>query len=144
MHRTALVTLNMRELDRLKVIQAVVDTGLKPGRAAERLGLTVRQIERLVIRYRESGAVGLTSRKRGGPGNRRLDAELAQRALTIIRDRYADFGPTLACGKHSGMPRHPARQGNGTAADDGSWFVGPTPATTAEGLSATRAPGVPG
>ncbi|HDR9071081.1 TPA: ISNCY family transposase, partial [Burkholderia vietnamiensis] len=42
---------------------------------------------------------GLTSRKRGGPGNRRLDAELAQRALTIIRDRYADFGPTLACEK---------------------------------------------
>nr|WP_226158786.1 hypothetical protein [Burkholderia seminalis] len=47
MHRTALVTLNMRELDRLKVIRAVVDLDLKPGRAAERLGLTVRQIERL-------------------------------------------------------------------------------------------------
>ncbi|WP_441301333.1 ISNCY family transposase [Burkholderia sp. S-53] len=99
MHRTALVTLNMRELDRLKVIQAVADLGLKPGRAAERLGLTVRQIERLVIRYRESGAAGLASRKRGGPGNRRLDTELAQRALTIIRDRYTDFGPTLACEK---------------------------------------------
>ncbi|PXX40853.1 Homeodomain-like domain-containing protein [Burkholderia pyrrocinia] len=46
MHRTALVTLNMRELERLKVIQAVVDLGLRPGRAAERLGLTVRQIDR--------------------------------------------------------------------------------------------------
>ncbi|MCP3705826.1 helix-turn-helix domain-containing protein, partial [Paraburkholderia sp. CNPSo 3274] len=45
---TTLVSLSMRELDRLKVIQAVVETGLKPGRAAERLGLTVRQIERLV------------------------------------------------------------------------------------------------
>ncbi|CAB3747537.1 hypothetical protein LMG29660_00645 [Burkholderia puraquae] len=99
MHRTALVTLNMRELDRLKVIQAVVDMGLKPGRAAERLGLTVRQIERLVIRYRESGAGGLASRKRGGPGNRRLDPGAADRALSIIRDRYADFGPTLACEK---------------------------------------------
>lgn len=99
MHRSALVTLNMRELDRLKVIQAVVDSGLKPGRAAERLGLSVRQIERLVIRYRESGAAGLTSRKRGRTGNRRLDAELAQRVLTIIRDRYTDFGPTLACEK---------------------------------------------
>ncbi|WP_425127394.1 helix-turn-helix domain-containing protein, partial [Burkholderia gladioli] len=41
-----------------------------------RLGLTVRQVERLVIRYRESGAAGLTSRKRGRPGNRRLDVEL--------------------------------------------------------------------
>lgn len=96
MHRAALVTLNMRELDRLKVIQSVVDMGLKPGRAAERLGLTVRQIERLVIRYRECGAAGLTSRKRGRQGNRRLDENLAQRALAIIRERYADFGPTLA------------------------------------------------
>ncbi|WP_345816681.1 hypothetical protein AAGS40_27275 (plasmid) [Paraburkholderia sp. PREW-6R] len=49
MHATALATLNMREPDRLKVIQAVVDMGVKPGRAVERLGLTVRQVERLVI-----------------------------------------------------------------------------------------------
>ena len=99
MHPATLVTLNMRELDRLKVIQAVVDRVLKPGRAAERLGLTVRQIERLVIRYRESGAAGLVSRKRGRPGNRRLDDDEAQRALAIIRERYPDFGPTLACEK---------------------------------------------
>lgn len=95
----ALVTLNMRELDRLKVIQAVVELGLKPGRAAERLALTVRQVQRLVTRYRESGVAGLTSGKRGRPGNRKLDEGLALRALTIIRERYSDFGPTLACEK---------------------------------------------
>lgn len=99
MKPATLVTLNMRELDRLKVIQAVVDMGLKPGRAAERLGLTVRQIERLAARYRESGALGVASRKRDTPGNRKLDEGLALRALTIIRERYADFGPTLACEK---------------------------------------------
>ncbi|ADG20772.1 transposase [Paraburkholderia sp. JPY681] len=99
MHPATLVTLNMRELDRLKVIQAVVEMGLKPGRAAERLGLTVRRIERLAIRYQESGAAGLASRKRGCQGNRRLDEDLAQRALAIIRERYTDFGPTLACEK---------------------------------------------
>ncbi|MDR5770178.1 MULTISPECIES: helix-turn-helix domain-containing protein, partial [unclassified Caballeronia] len=86
-------------LDRLKVIQAVVNMGLKPGRAAERLGVTVRQVERLVWRYRESGAAGLTSRKRNKPGNRKLDEGLALRALTLIRERYLDFGPTLACEK---------------------------------------------
>jgi len=32
-----LVTLTMRELDRLKMVQAVAETGLKPGPAAERL-----------------------------------------------------------------------------------------------------------
>ena len=79
MKPATLGTLNMRELDRLKMIQAVVDMGLKPGRAAERLGLTVRQVERLLARYRESGAAGLASRKRGTPGNRKLDEGLALR-----------------------------------------------------------------
>jgi hypothetical protein len=36
MRDAALVTLNMRELDRLKVVQAIVETGLRPGRAAKR------------------------------------------------------------------------------------------------------------
>ena len=93
---TTLVSLSMRELDRLKVIQAIVEIGLKPGRAAERLGLTVRQVERLVNRYRERGPSGVASGRRGRPGNRRLDEGLALRALTLIRERYADFGPTLA------------------------------------------------
>ncbi|WP_322079844.1 ISNCY family transposase [Burkholderia cepacia] len=99
MQPAGLVTLTMRELDRLKVIQAVVDMGLKPGRAAERLGLSVRQVERLVIRYRERGPGGVASGRRGRPGNRKLDDGLALHALTVIRDRYADFGPTLACEK---------------------------------------------
>ena len=99
MRQIELVTLNMRELDRLKVVQAIVEMGLKPGRAAERLGLSVRQVERLVNRYRASGAAGLCSGRRDRPGNRKLDEGLAVRALTIIRERYADFGPTLACEK---------------------------------------------
>lgn len=45
MAATERITMTMRELDRLKVIQAVVETGLKPGRAAERLGVTVRQVQ---------------------------------------------------------------------------------------------------
>jgi transposase len=99
MYPGALVTLNMRELDRLKVIQAVVEMGLKPGRAAERLDLTVRQVERLVARYRESGAAGLISRKRGLASNHQLLAGKAEHALALIRERYPDFGPTLACEK---------------------------------------------
>jgi Helix-turn-helix domain len=58
------VNFSMRELDRLKCIQTVIDGDLKPGQAAERLGLTVRQIERLVNRYRAEGPLGLISRHR--------------------------------------------------------------------------------
>src|SRR5260370_10240184 len=99
MNPATLVSLNMRELDRLKGIQAIVEMGLKPGRVAERLGLSVRQVERLVTRYRESGEAGSDSHTRGNPVSGKLDEGLAVRALSIIRERYADFGPTLACEK---------------------------------------------
>ena len=93
------ITMTMREVDRYKVIQDVVDGKLKPWRAAERLDLTTRQIRRLATRLREGGPAGLVSRKRSRPSNHRLDAFTANRALAIIRERYADFGPTLAAEK---------------------------------------------
>ncbi|MCE4547799.1 integrase catalytic subunit [Caballeronia calidae] len=93
------ITMTMGELDRLKIIQDVMDGRLKPWRAAQRLELTTRQIRRLVARLREHGPEGLVSRKRSRPSNNRLDARTADRALSIVRERYADFGPTLACEK---------------------------------------------
>ncbi|QBR03997.1 ISNCY family transposase [Paraburkholderia pallida] len=93
------ITMTMRELDRLKVIQDVMDGRLKPLRAAQRLGLTTRQIRRLVGRLREHGPQGLVSRRRSKPSNNRLDRVTADRALSIVRERYPDFGPTLAAEK---------------------------------------------
>jgi transposase len=72
MAATGLITMSMHEIDRLKVIQAVVDGHLKQMHAATRLGLTTRQVQRLVNRYREDGAPGLVSQKRGRTGNRQL------------------------------------------------------------------------
>lgn len=45
----------MRDLDRLKCIQAVIDGELKPLNAAEQLGLTTRQVRRLARRYAAEG-----------------------------------------------------------------------------------------
>jgi len=42
-----LVTVSMQELDRMKCIEAVIDGSLTPIRAAERMGLTSRQVRRL-------------------------------------------------------------------------------------------------
>ena len=99
MAATDRITMSMRELDRFKVIQGVADGQLKPWRAAERLGLTTRQIRRLVVRLREHGPAGLVSGRREKPSNNRLDATTVDRAVAIIREFYADFGPTLACEK---------------------------------------------
>jgi transposase len=99
MGRTGAITMTTRELDRLQIIQAVVDGNLKPGRAAERLGLTDRQLRRLVTRVRKEGPAGIVSKRCGRPSNNRAPVELTNQALDIIRERYADFGPTLACEK---------------------------------------------
>jgi hypothetical protein len=39
------------------------------------------------------------SRRRSKPSNNRLDSVNADQAFSIIRDSYADFGPTRACEK---------------------------------------------
>lgn len=96
MDAQATITMTMREADGIKTIQAVVDRMLRVGQAASRLGLSTRQVERLLDRYRAAGPLGLVSRKRGQPSNHQVESGLAERVVRLIRDHYADFGPTLA------------------------------------------------
>src|SRR5579862_1061628 len=99
MRQLARVSMTMRDLDRLKSIQAVVDGELKAIRAAERLGMTSRQVRRLVALYRDHGPVGLISRRRDHRSNRRLKRKLEEQVVQILREQYGDFGPTLAAEK---------------------------------------------
>lgn len=67
------ITMTMRQLDRLKVLQALADGHLKTGIAAARLGLSPRQTLRLLRRYQDEGAPGLQNRRQGAPGHRQPD-----------------------------------------------------------------------
>lgn len=58
------ITMTMREVDRLRIIQSLADGLLMPWQAAERLHLSRRQVERLTLRYRSQGASGLLPRRR--------------------------------------------------------------------------------
>lgn len=99
MTRPKTITISMRELDRLKTIQDVIAGKLMATAAATHLGITRRQLDRLLARFRNEGASGLISRQRDQPGHRQLPPGTAEQAISIIRDRYQDFGPTLACEK---------------------------------------------
>ena len=55
------------------------------------LGLTDRQMRRLVQRYRAHGPEGLASKKRGMRGNHRRPESFRDHILAIVRERYADF-----------------------------------------------------
>ncbi|MEX3694264.1 ISNCY family transposase [Paraburkholderia sp. BR14263] len=99
MNGRELITASMHELERVKVIGAVVEGRLRCFQAAERLQLGERQISRLCRRYEACGPAGLVSARRGRPGNRELPVDLRARAVALVREYYADFGPTLACEK---------------------------------------------
>ncbi len=88
--------MSYEELDRASVIQRVLDKRLTQREAARMLGLTSRQVRRLCRACERDGPAGLASKRRGRPSNRRLPEELRREALALVRERYADFGPTLA------------------------------------------------
>jgi hypothetical protein len=64
--------------------------------AATLMGLGRRQVFRLAKAFRHRGPAALSSRRRGQPSNRSYPGVLRTEAIGIIRERYWDFGPTLA------------------------------------------------
>jgi transposase len=91
-----MITMDAKERDRLRVIEAVREKRLRQGEAAARLGLSVRQVKRLVRAHRQAGALGLISKRRGQPSRRRIGEAERSQVLACVRQHYADFGPTLA------------------------------------------------
>ncbi|MFM2419009.1 MAG: hypothetical protein RL385_3732, partial [Pseudomonadota bacterium] len=91
-----LVTMSAKELERAALMRAIAERRTTQRMVAEPLGMSVRQVERLYAAYKARGAAGLVSRKRGAPGYRRMPAEVRELALDLVREWYADFGPTLA------------------------------------------------
>ena len=87
------------ELSKFEVLRDVDAERLPVRAAAGVLGLSERQVWRLLKAYRLRGADGIISKKRGRPSNRKTPADVRQAAIDIIKARYPDFGPTLAAEK---------------------------------------------
>src|SRR5256886_8327916 len=93
---TERIALSQRERDRLKVLHEVKQKHLTQVAAAKRLKVTDRQVRRMLLRIRERGDGALVHGLRGQPSNRKLAARFERKILERLRQRYADFGPTLA------------------------------------------------
>lgn len=68
----SVVTMSQGELSRYDTLLRVERRELRSQDAATLLGISQRQVERLLLRLRADGAEGLISRKRGRPSNRRI------------------------------------------------------------------------
>jgi len=87
------------ERERLVVIRQVEERKLGRQEAAERLGIGARQLKRLVRRWRSEGDRGVVSRRRGREAPNRMPARERARLEALLRDKYPDFGATLAAEK---------------------------------------------
>ena len=93
------VLMSEREVHRVEVLSGVVAGRMSTSEAASVLCLSGRQVQRLLKTFRDDGAIALRHKARGRPSNNRTTEGLRDLTLSILRERYADFGPTLAAEK---------------------------------------------
>ena len=116
--------MSQRELNRLELLQRVIDRRLTQQAAAKQMSISTRQVRRLIRAYEVDGASGLVSKKRGQRNNNRKCGKLRAMVLGLLRARYADFGPSLANEKL--LELHGIRVATETLrawmTDDGLWL----------------------
>jgi len=88
--------MSQKERDRLKVMAEVKARKMSQQYAAEVLGVSERQVRRLLRRYEDRGDAGLVHGLRGRQSNHRIAAGKREEALGLIGAHYRDYGPTLA------------------------------------------------
>lgn len=94
-----IIAMSLREIDRFRIVQGVIQMDLTQVKAAEVLGITDRHIRRLVRRVREEGARGIVHRSRSRASPHRMLKELEERIAGVVEEKYTGFGPTLASEK---------------------------------------------
>lgn len=85
------VTLTIKEMKRMHVIDEINAGRLTAKTAGEILGLSVRQVRRLVKKQREQGDEGLTHGNRGRVSPRRLEASVREQIIALARGKYRDY-----------------------------------------------------
>lgn len=91
-----ILQMSSKEISRLEVMQKLQEKRLSQKEASTILGVSVRQIKRLLKSYRREGTKGLVCKHRGRRGNNRLDEKVLRKTLDLLTGKYKGFGPTLA------------------------------------------------
>ncbi|UHS56532.1 ISNCY family transposase [Agrobacterium vaccinii] len=94
-----LITMSERDLRRIEVLSKVIAGRMTLVSAAHVLDLSERQVRRLLNRIQTGGAASIRHSAIGRPSNNRIDDGMREYAVALVREFYADFGPTLATEK---------------------------------------------
>lgn len=99
MNQKELLIMSTKEVERITTIQRVIDKKITQAVASQHLGLTVRQIKRLVKKYKQLGPPGLISKQRGQASNRKFTDPKIKHIKELVETHYYDFGPKFAAEK---------------------------------------------
>ena len=94
-----IIAMSQEELKRLHVIRKAQDKSITQAEAADIIGIGLRQAQRIARTVRIEGDKGIIHKSRGKISNRALPGRTKDRALKLYKEKYPDFGPTLASEK---------------------------------------------
>lgn len=90
-----ILTLSRKEIDRLMLISQIEEEKISVLEASRLLGLSEREIYRILKRVKSEGSKGIVHKLRGRKSNRGYPEELKGKIIRIYRKQYSDYGPTL-------------------------------------------------
>jgi transposase len=93
------ITMSQKESNRLYVIHQAIDKAINQEQAAALLKLSDRQVRRIVRNVKQEGNAGISHKSRGKRAHNRIADKIKDKATTLCRDTYKDFGPTHASEK---------------------------------------------
>ena len=85
------VELRMNEQEKYKVIKELVDHNGNKNRVSKKLGISRRQVDRLIIKYKENGKSGFVHGNRGHIPSKALDKSISENIILLYKNKYYDF-----------------------------------------------------
>lgn len=87
--------MTLKEANRLTIMKLIESKKINLRQASREVNLSYRQSIRIWQNYQREGPEGLISKTRGKPSNHHLSKEIIQKVLSLIKEKYSDYGPTL-------------------------------------------------
>ncbi|MDD6879096.1 MAG: ISNCY family transposase, partial [bacterium] len=85
------VELRMNEQEKYEAIKELVDHNGNKNRASKKLGISRRQVDRLIIKYIEKGKSGFVHGNRTKKPANTLDKSISENIILLYKNKYYDF-----------------------------------------------------
>lgn len=89
-----LISLSKKEEEKYNVIQKVVNGEYTKEQAIEALGIGIRQINRLIIKFKENGQEGFIHKNKGKKSKKKISAEIREEIVNLYITDYFDYNFT--------------------------------------------------